>query len=302
MSVPTTKAATSPAIVTRFAPSPTGRLHLGHAASALAAHDLARSAGGRFLLRIEDIDATRSRPEFVAGIETDLRWLGLAWDGPVLRQSSRLDAYTMALSRLRNDGLLYPCFCTRRDIAQAASAPHGPDGALYPGICRGVAGAAARVASGEPHAWRLATEEAAKRAGVLRWHDAAAGWIEADPALFGDVVLARKDAAAAYHLAVTLDDAWQGVSDVVRGADLFASTHIHRLLQALLGLPTPRYHHHSLLLDPNGRRLAKRDGAATLAQLREAGADPTRISAELRLRSAPAQCPPAPANTPLSQV
>lgn len=271
-------------VTTRFAPSPTGRLHLGHALSAVRGHDRARAAGGRFLLRIEDIDGTRSREGFVAGIEEDLAWLGLGWDGPVLRQSTRLPAYADALDRLRGEGLLYPCFCTRADIAAAASAPHGPDGALYPGTCRALpsARAAERIAAGEPHAWRLAMTHAAARAGPLVWHDFSSGEVIADPQAFGDVVLARKDAPASYHLAVTVDDAWQGVTDVTRGADLFAATHVHRLLQALLGLPTPAYHHHPLLLGPDGRRLAKRSGAKSLAELRAEGADPAALLAALR--------------------
>lgn len=273
---------TSP-IVTRFAPSPTGRLHPGHAYSALRSHDLARVAGGRFLLRMEDIDPGRSREAFVAGIEEDLGWLGLTWDGPVLRQSTRLDAYRAALDALDAAGLLYPCFCTRADIAAAATAPHGPEGAAYPGTCRALDPATRRERiAAEPHAWRLDMARAAALAGPLRWHDATAGTIEADPRSFGDVVLARKDAPASYHLAVTVDDAWQGVTDVVRGLDLFEATHVHRLLQALLGLPTPRYHHHPLLADAEGRRLAKRAGARTLADLREAGADPVDLVGTLR--------------------
>lgn len=272
------------AIVTRFAPSPTGRLHRGHALSAVRAHDLARAGGGRFLLRIEDIDGTRSREEFVAGIVEDLAWLGLAADGAMVRQSRRLPAYAAALDRLRGRGLLYPCFCTRADIAAAASAPHGPEGVPYPGTCRTLSTgeAEARIASGVPHAWRIDMARAAAAAGPLAWHDAHAGTVAADPLAFGDVVLARKDAPASYHLAVTIDDAWQRVSDVVRGEDLFAATHVHRVLQALLDLPTPRYHHHALLVGSDGRRLAKRNGAVSLAELRAAGADPRALVAELR--------------------
>jgi glutamyl-Q tRNA(Asp) synthetase len=270
-------------IVTRFAPSPTGRLHPGHAFSAIRAHDLARERGGRFLLRIEDIDPGRSREEFVAEIEGDLMWLGLRWDGPVVRQSTRLDAYRAALGALGAAGLLYPCFCTRGDIAAAATAPHGPEGPVYPGTCRALDPAmrVQRMAE-EPHAWRLAMDRAFGRTGPLRWHDAIAGDVSAEPVHFGDVVLARKDAPTSYHLAVTVDDARQGVTDVVRGVDLFEATHIHRLLQALLGLPTPCYHHHPLLTDATGRRLAKREGAQTLASLREAGVDPMRLVADLR--------------------
>ena len=266
-------------VATRFAPSPTGRLHVGHAYSAVRAHDFARAAGGRFLLRIEDIDGTRSRESHVAGIEEDLRWLGLSWDGPVVRQSQRLARYEDALDRLRGMGLLYPCFCTRADIAASASAAHGPVGAIYPGTCRGI-DVGERIA--EPHCWRLDMAQAIERVGPLGWHDAAAGQVVADPLAHGDVVLARKDAPASYHLAVTIDDAAQGVTDVVRGHDLFDSTHVHRLLQALLGLPTPRYHHHALLTDAAGRRLAKRDNAPTLADLRAAGQDGPALARMLR--------------------
>ena len=272
-------------IVTRFAPSPTGRLHLGHAFAALQAHDHARAAGGRFLLRIEDIDGTRSRETFVAGIAEDLAWLGLTWDGPVLRQSARLDVYDASLADLRSRDLLYPCFCTRADIAASASAPHhGPDGLIYPGTCRRLpAGeAAARIAAGVPHAWRLAMDRAVALAGPLDWTDQIAGPQRADPAAFGDVVLARKDAPASYHLAVTIDDAAQGITDVVRGRDLMRATDIHRLLQALLGLPTPRYRHHPLLLGPDGARLAKRNGAPALADLRAAGEGGAALAAGLR--------------------
>jgi glutamyl-Q tRNA(Asp) synthetase len=269
-------------IVSRFAPSPTGRLHLGHAFSAVRAHDLARDAGGRFLLRIEDIDGTRSREAFVAGIEEDLTWLGLGWDGEVLRQSERMPVYAAAIERLRAEGLLYPCFCTRAEIAASASAPHGPEGAIYPGTCRAL-GEAARVSRmNEAHGWRLDIATAVARTGPLRWHDAAAGWVDAVPELQGDVVLARKETPTSYHLAVTIDDAAQGVTDVARGTDLFEATDIHRLLQALLDLPTPRYHHHLLLQGEDGRRLAKRNGARPLAALREGGADPQRLVDALR--------------------
>jgi len=275
--------------ISRFAPSPTGRLHLGHAFSAIRAHDLVREGGGRFLLRIKDIDPGRSREAFIAGIEEDLGWLGLAWDGPVLRQSARTDAYRAALGALGAAGLLYPCFCTRADIAAAATAPHGPDGSgVYPGTCRGLDSAerARRIAS-EPYAWRLDMARATAMAGPSSWHDVIMGEVDAEPTRFGDVVLARKDAPASYHLAVTVDDAWQGVTDVVRGMDLFEATHIHRLLQALLGLPSPRYHHHPLLTDAEGRRLAKRTGAPTLADLRASGTDPVALADALRAGTIP---------------
>ncbi len=276
-------------VVTRFAPSPTGPLHLGHAYAAIQAHDHARGAGGRFLLRIEDIDGTRSREPFVASILDDLAWLGLAWDGPVVRQSQRLALYEAALARLRDEGLLYPCFCTRadiaREIADSASAPHhGPDGPVYPGLCRTLAteDVAARIAAGVPHAWRLRMEAGLARTGPLDWCDTDGMAHRADPAAFGDVVLARKDAPASYHLAVTIDDAAQGVSDVVRGRDLLPATGVHRLLQALLGLPTPVYRHHALLTGPDGTRLAKRNGAPALADLRAGGEDGRALADTLR--------------------
>ncbi|WP_404336320.1 tRNA glutamyl-Q(34) synthetase GluQRS [Sphingomonas sp. MMS12-HWE2-04] len=270
---------------TRFAPSPTGRLHLGHAFSALQAHDFARSAGGRFTLRIEDIDGTRSRPEHVAAIRADLQWLGLVWDGEVSFQSQRLALYDAALDRLRGMGLLYPCFCTRADIAASLAAPHGPEGALYPGTCR----ALEAPDLSRPHCWRLDMAKALEIGSGedLSWHDAFAGWVRADPAAQGDVVLARKDAPASYHLAVTVDDAAQGITHVVRGIDLFEATHVHRLLQALLDLPTPEYRHHALLTGPDGTRLAKRHGAPTLEALRRAGEDGAALAEQLRAGQLP---------------
>ncbi|VXC67843.1 tRNA glutamyl-Q(34) synthetase GluQRS [Sphingomonas sp. AX6] len=275
------------AVVTRFAPSPTGRLHLGHGYSALMAHDFARAHGGRFLLRIEDIDRGRCRAEHVQAIFDDLRWLGIDWDEPVVVQSERMKLYAEALDRLKGLGVVYPCFCTRADIAReiagSQSAPHGPDGPLYPGTCRGLSDAerATRLAT-EDHAWRIDMGRAVALAGPLDWHDEWAGPIVADPLSLGDVVLARKDAGTSYHLAVTVDDAAQGVSDVVRGVDLFHATHVQRLLQALLGLPTPAYHHHPSLVDREGKRLAKRDGAPTLAAMREAGEDGRKVADGLR--------------------
>ena len=275
-------------VISRFAPSPTGRLHLGHAWSALLARDFARTRGGRFLLRIEDIDPARCRPEHVAGIIEDLRWLGIGWDEEPVFQSQRLPLYAEALAALAARGLTYPCFCTRAqiaaEIAASAAAPHGPDGPLYPGTCRALSGheRARRIAAGEPHAWRLAVAQAAALTGPLSWHDARAGTIAATPDVHGDIVLARKDAPTSYHLAVTVDDAAQGVTDVVRGQDLFAATHVHRLLQALLGLPAPRYHHHALLTDDKGERLAKRAGSPTLASMREAGVDAAVLVERLR--------------------
>lgn len=265
------------AVVTRFAPSPTGQLHLGHAFSALTAWQAAKSAGGRFRLRIEDIDAGRCRPEFEAGIIEDLAWLGLDWQEPVVRQSERMAAYGAALARLDAAGLLYPCFCTRKDIraeiARAGQAPHGPDGPLYPGICRHLnpGDRTARITRGEPYAMRLDMQRAIETAGALTFTDQASGTVAVDGTLFGDVVLARKDTPTSYHLAVTVDDAAEGVTLVTRGEDLLPATHVHRLLQALLGLPEPAYAHHRLLTDEFGRRFAKRDGSVTIKALRDAG-------------------------------
>jgi glutamyl-Q tRNA(Asp) synthetase len=275
-------------LVTRFAPSPTGLLHLGHAYSALFAWRRARETRGRFLLRIEDIDQTRCRPEFTGAILEDLAWLGLDWDGPVRLQSQHFDNYRRALDRLAGDGLLYPCFCTRAEIqaeiARAGAAPHGSDGLLYPGTCRALSASEreARIAAGASYALRLDAARAVARAGPLEWEDAEAGRVVADPASHGDVVLARKETPASYHLAVTVDDALQGVTLVTRGRDLFAATHVHRLLQALLELPTPSYWHHRLLTDASGQRFAKRDRALTLRALREAG----KTAAEVRAKVA----------------
>lgn len=266
-------------VVTRFAPSPTGRLHLGHAWSALLAHDRARAENGRFLLRIEDIDRTRCRPEFVEGIYEDLRWLGLDWDGEVMIQSARMTAYADALTKLEAMGLLYRCTCTRADIAAAASAPQGEMGTLYPGTCRDKAIGADTAL---PWSWRLDVSTAMVRTGTLCWTDEDAGEIRAAPEVLGDPVLARKDAGTSYHLAVTVDDAAQGVTHVVRGRDLFGATHIHRLLQALLGLPVPVYRHHRLIVGPDGERLAKRKAAPALASLRASGADPGELVRNMR--------------------
>ena len=272
-------------LVTRFAPSPTGLLHLGHARSALEGWRAAQESGGRFLLRIEDIDTGRCREEFVQAIFEDLAWLGLYWEEPVRRQSRHFDDYRAALHRLQAMELIYPCFCTRQDIqreiAGAASAPHGPDGPLYPGTCRHRSAneRAERIEAGESYALRLDVARAAAQAGPLSWHDDHVGEIPADPASLGDVVLARKDTPTSYHLSVTVDDHLQGITLVTRGVDLFEATHIHRLLQALLGYDTPRYRHHPLLTDENGRRLAKRDKALTLRAMREQGLDPAQVRA-----------------------
>jgi len=271
--------------VTRFAPSPTGLIHLGHAYSALFAQRAARESNGRFLLRIEDIDGTRCRPEFEAGILEDLAWLGLDWERPVRRQSQHIDEYGAALARLEAAGLVYPCFCTRTEIeaeiARAGAAPHGEEGPPYPGTCRHLAATVRemRIASGRPFALRLDLAKALARTGPLVWRDRARGVQRAEPERFGDAVLARKEMRTSYHLAVTLDDHVQGITLVTRGDDLFAATHIHRLLQALLGLNTPAYHHHPMLTDQSGRRLAKRDRAATLVSLRKAGKTPAEVRA-----------------------
>ncbi|MEO8374628.1 MAG: glutamyl-Q tRNA(Asp) synthetase [Sphingomonas bacterium] len=311
-------------IVTRFAPSPTGLLHIGHAWSAILAHDRAREAGGCFLLRIEDIDGTRSRPEFIAAIHRDLEWLGLSWDGLVLLQSERLRFYAEALERLKAMGLLYPCFCTRAEIAASLSAPHGDAGPVYPGTCRHLdSDERSRRMADEQHAWRLDMARAIAaaptppfsspaKAGTqlgdaddralraiteafptgprpspgkgerLIWHDEIAGDVIATPEIHGDVILARKDAPASYHLAVTIDDAAQGITHIVRGRDLFAATHVHRLLQALLDLSTPIYRHHALLADETGERLAKRNKAPTLESMREAGVNAITLANDLR--------------------
>ncbi|WP_188236128.1 tRNA glutamyl-Q(34) synthetase GluQRS [Sphingopyxis sp. LK2115] len=276
-------------MLTRFAPSPTGELHLGHAYSAVQAHQAARAAGGRFLIRIDDIDGSRSREEYVAAALADLEWLGLDCDGDAMRQSNRLGDYAAALADLDARGLVYPCFCTRADIAASLSAPHGPSGAIYPGTCRNLpARERMRRMAAEPHCWRLDMARAVAAAGDLFWEDAGQGARAADAAAHGDIVLARKDAPASYHLASTLDDAAMGVTHVIRGADLIASTDIHRLLQALLGLATPVYRHHALVCGADGKRLAKRDAGASLASLRAAGIDGTALAADLRAGRLPA--------------
>ncbi|WP_374530178.1 tRNA glutamyl-Q(34) synthetase GluQRS [Novosphingobium sp.] len=268
-------------IRTRFAPSPNGLLHLGHAYAAVVAHDLARARDGEFLLRIEDIDGTRSRAELVDEILADLRWLGLGWDGDVVFQSGRLASYGAAGERLKAMGLLYPCTCTRADIAAAATET-GPDGLVYPGTCRG------RSVDPANAAWRLDMARAAQLAGPLEWTDEVAGVQRARPELFGDVVLLRKEAPASYHLAATLDDAADGITLVTRGLDLFAASHVHRLLQTLLGLPVPVWHHHPLLVESDGRKLAKRRGSPALADLRRAGEDGHALADRLRAGRLPA--------------
>jgi glutamyl-Q tRNA(Asp) synthetase len=262
----------------RFAPSPTGYLHLGHAYSAWLGWRSARAAGGRFLLRIEDIDPSRCRPAFAEAIFEDLAWLGIDWDGEVLFQSQRLEVYRGLLAALAARGLVYPCFCSRaeikREVAASAAAPHGPDGApLYPGTCRRLSAAerAALLAAGAPHAWRLDIGRALEGAPALSFFDEGLGEVLADPAMFGDVVLGRRDAPASYHLCVTCDDAAQGVTHVTRGEDLLPATQVHRLLQFLFGWKTPLYAHHGLLRDTAGARLSKRERAVSLRTMREAG-------------------------------
>jgi glutamyl-Q tRNA(Asp) synthetase len=274
--------------ILRFAPSPNGYLHLGHAYSALLNYDQARERGGRLLLRIEDIDAPRSRPEFETAIYDDLAWLGISWEQPVRRQSEHFDDYEAAIAKLSAQGLLYPSFESRSEIAalvaereQHGRWPHDPDGTpLYPGRARKISSAERerRLDAGEPYALRLAMDAAVARAGVLTWTESGmgpqsqAGLVTAAPQMWGDVILARKETPTSYHLAVTVDDALAGASDIVRGLDLFWSTSIHRLLQALLGLPEPVYHHHKLILDADGRKLSKSTQATSLRELRAGGA------------------------------
>lgn len=266
-------------IATRFAPSPTGRLHLGHAFSAVLGHAWAREHGGRFLLRIEDLDPTRSRPEFVDAIVEDLHWLGIEWDAPPFVQSQRSGAYNDALERLQSKGLAYPCFCTRADIAAALEAPHDPV-AGYPGTCRNLPDGPERRAS-EPHSWRLDSHKALAVAGLPAWSEIDGRQFHSRCDDFDDVILARKDAPAAYHLACVVDDAASGVTLVTRAADLRPSTPIQRLLQILLGLPETAYFHHPLVAHANGRRLAKRDLAPTLAAIRGKSVDGHALAADL---------------------
>jgi glutamyl-Q tRNA(Asp) synthetase len=266
-------------ITTRFAPSPTGLLHLGHAYSAVLGHARAHETGGRFLLRVEDLDQTRSRPEFVDGIYEDLSWLGLRWDEPVMVQSQRSAAYTRALRELREQGLVYACFCTRADIAAALEAPHGQT-AHYAGTCRALPDDPHRRAA-MPHCWRLDSAKALELNGFPSWTEEGERRFDAGPEDLDDVILARKDAPAAYHLACVVDDAASGVTLVVRAADLRSSTPIQRLLQTLLNLPEPTYLHHPLVAHADGRRLAKRDRAPTLAAMRESGVDGPALAADL---------------------
>lgn len=276
---------------TRFAPSPTGWLHLGHAFAALTAADAA--GGGQFLLRMEDLDTGRSRPEYEHAIEEDLRWLGLSWPTPVLHQSARSEQYRRALDLLGAQHLTYPCFCTRKQIAaeivQAIEAPLGSDSPIYPGTCRELTPdeRQIRIARGESYALRLNVSAAMARCGALTFTESGAGpggergLVRVDPGRLGDIVLARRDAPAAYHLAVVIDDAYQGVTLVTRGHDLFVATHVQRLLQALLRLPEPHYAHHRLILDAGGNKLSKRTGATSLRELRLMGCAPSDIRRRL---------------------
>lgn len=270
-------------VVTRFAPSPTGELHLGSAYSAWTGWHRARDANGRFLVRIEDIDIRRCRREFETAMLADLRWLGFDWDGEVRRQSDHFADYGKVLDRLAERGLIYPCFCSRadieREIAASANAPHGPDGPLYPGTCRHLSLAQRRehMAAGREHCMRLDVERAARQAGPYHFFDESLGRVEGEPLLMGDFVIARKDTPTSYHLAVTVDDHVQGVTLVTRGVDVLPSTHVHGLLQKLLGYETPRYAHHKLLTDASGRRFAKRDRDMTIRAMRESGMTPDQV-------------------------
>lgn len=276
------------AVVTRFAPSPSGPLHVGHLLAALQARRLADAHGGSCLLRVEDIDQRAQHREYLDLMYEDLEWLGLHFDGEVMVQTRRFGVYQAVLDQLRQMGLLYPCFCTRSEIkaqlAELGRAPHATLGYLYPGTCRRLSddAVAERLASGIPHCWRLDMQRVQDLIGCPTWHDMRRGTQRCVPTAYGDVVLARKDFPASYHLAVVVDDAAQGVTHVTRGEDLFESTHIHRALQAVLGLPVPLYCHHSLLRDNEGKRLAKRDGARSIASLREAGYTPQQVRDSLQ--------------------
>lgn len=274
----------SPAIITRFAPSPTGHLHKGHAYSALKAWDLARESDGHFLLRIEDIDHTRCRPENTPQIFEDLTWLGLTWETPVRIQSEHLEDFHAVAKTLTEAGWLYPCFCTRKDILReiesAGGAPHGSDGPLYPGTCRQLSTDEqnARIVASESHAMRIDLTKALEHLnGAPGWNDAIQGTQSGTPELLGDAVIVRKDIGTSYHLAVVHDDALEGITDIVRGVDLFDSTHLHRVLQELLGYSEPTYHHHELITDEEGERLAKRNQSITLKTLREQGLTPAQL-------------------------
>ncbi|WP_120497806.1 tRNA glutamyl-Q(34) synthetase GluQRS [Kiloniella sp. EL199] len=274
---------TLPQQIFRFAPSPSGYLHLGHAYSALYSWTQAQKNDAQFILRIEDIDTTRCRKEFAEAIYEDLSWLGLKWPDLPRVQSEHMDDYQQALTKLKDHNLLYPCFCTRKEIQnevqQSGRAPHGPDGLIYPGTCRNLSLSQRerRIAQGDGYALRLNMARACPLAGELYWLDQRKGKIKATPEIFGDIVLARKDIHTSYHLSVTVDDALQNISCITRGTDLFEATHIHRLLQALLKLPVPTWHHHDLIHDDKGNRLAKRHNALAIRELREQGKNPDDI-------------------------
>lgn len=278
-------------MVVRFAPSPNGLLHLGHAYAAVIAHDFARAQGGTFLLRIEDIDTQRCREEYVEAILADLEWLGLETDGEPLFQSRRFDAYRAALDRLIAMDMAYPCFCTRSDLRQLGEQGllnSGPDGPLYPGTCRDLpVDEAGRRRQAEPHCWRLNSGKAVREVGALQWHDQRFGVQQVAAEALGDVILCPRDVPFSYHLAVTVDDATDEVTHVVRGEDLLASTHVHRILQALLDLPVPDYFHHPLLLDETGRKLSKSRKSASLAVLREQGVRGQKLVHDLRKKIFP---------------
>lgn len=273
-------------IVTRFAPSPSGRLHLGHAYSAVIGHSRAKENGGKFRLRIDDLDQTRCRPEFANGIHEDLRWLGLDWDEPVLVQSERTAAYEAALDELKAHEMVFACFCSRADIAQSLTAPHGDAATSYPGTCRSLPDDPGRRAT-TSHCWRLNSAKALEAAGPPSWTEVDSRRFTASERDIGDAILSRKDAPASYHLSCVVDDAAGGVTMVVRGVDLRASTPVQRLLQELLGLPEPTYLHHPLVTHEDGRRLAKRDRAPTLAAIREGGVDGPRLAADLLVGKLP---------------
>jgi len=274
-------------VITRFAPSPTGYLHLGHAYAALFAAELARRSGGKFLLRFEDIDITRVRDHYYDEIESDLRWLGLSWEAEVITQTERQSAYDVALERLKQLGLVYPCFCSRKQIqaelATITNAPHGPEGPLYPGTCLKLTAdeIAQKLGEGLIPSWRFHSARATELLPPLTFTDSFKGEITVDPLLLGDTILARKDIGTSYHIAVVVDDAHQEITDITRGEDLFHATHLHRVLQYFLELPEPNYHHHQLITDADGKRLAKRDEATSIKSLREKGLTPKEVIAKL---------------------
>ncbi|MBO37653.1 MAG: tRNA glutamyl-Q(34) synthetase GluQRS [Rhodospirillaceae bacterium] len=270
-------------VVTRFAPSPTGFLHIGHAYAALCAYNYSKIHGGKFILRIEDIDEDRCREKYVKAIYEDLDWLGLSWEQPVRKQSNHFDEYKVALKKLDSLGLLYPCFCTRRDIRdeikRAGGAPHGPEGPIYPGTCKSIPikRRDLKLTAGQPHAFRLDIEKALKLVGNQKWLEFNKGHQTAKPEVFGDIVIARKDIPTSYHLSVTVDDAIQGITLVTRGEDLATATSLHCLLQSLLGLDTPAYLHHPLIMEDNGKKFSKRDNSTTIRALRLSGKSPKDI-------------------------